>query len=117
MSEKRLAQIEKQIEKIKPQLQDFSVIRPGSLTQQYKNPKEQTGAFYQLSYTHQMKSKTEYVRKQFVPEIRKQIRDYKRFRKLVDKWVLLGIEYSQVVMKLEAKQVNTLRGRRSKIRK
>lgn len=101
MSEKRLAQIEQQIETIKAQLQDFTIMRPGSLTQQYKDPKKKTGGFYQLSYTHQMKSKTEYVRPQFVSEVRAQVREYKRFRKLVDKWVALGIEYSKLSIKLD----------------
>jgi len=82
MSNKRLAQIEKQIQKIKSQLQDIPVMRPGSLTRQYKNRKQKTGAFYQLSYTHKMKSRTEYIRADYLSETRKQIRTYKLFRKL-----------------------------------
>jgi hypothetical protein len=35
-------------------------MRPGSLTKQYKDPKQQTGAYYQLSYTLDMKIRTEY---------------------------------------------------------
>ena len=101
MNKKRLAQIEQQIETIKAQLQDFTIMRPGSLTQQFKNPKEKTGGFYQLSYTHQMKSRTDYVRPQFLSELRAQITEYKKFRKLVDKWVALGIEYSKLSMKLK----------------
>jgi len=58
-------------------------MRPGSLTRQYHNPKDKTGAYYQLSYTHKMKSHTEYVRREYVAEIRKQIFHYKRFKKLV----------------------------------
>lgn len=98
---KRRAQIEREIEKIKSQLEEFQVMRPGSLTTQYKNREKQSGAFYQLSYTHHMKSKTEYIRAEFVKQVRRQIRDYKRFRKLVDQWIALGIEYSQLTMKLE----------------
>ena len=99
MSKKRLRQIEQQIEKIKNQLQAIAVIRPGSLTRQYRDPQKRSGAFHQLSYTHQMKSRTEYVRAPFVAEIRQQIRDYKRFKKLVARWVDLGIEYSRLSMK------------------
>jgi len=99
MGRKRPDQIEREIEKIKRQLQDIRVMRPGSLTRQYRDPQKQTGGFCQLSYTHRMKSKTEYVRPGFVKDIRKQIRDYKRFRRLVERWVALGIEYSRLSMK------------------
>ena len=103
---KRLAQIEREIEKIKFQLQELHVMRPGSLTQQYKNRAEQTGAYYQLSYTHQMKSKTEYVRPEFLKEIRRQVRDYKKFKRLVERWIALGIEYSKLSMKIRIDQEN-----------
>lgn len=99
MNEKRLAQIEQQIEKIKTQIQEFGVIRPGSLTRQYKDPRNQAGAYYQLSYMRQMKSKTEYVRPHCIPEIKRQIRDYKRWRKIIDRWVELSIQHSQIAMK------------------
>ena len=79
-------------------------MRPGSLTKQYRNPKEQTGAFFQISYTYQMKSKTEYVRPAFVKEIRQQIRNYKKFKKLIDKWTALSIQYSQLSMKIKIEQ-------------
>ena len=45
-------------------------MRPGSLTRQYKDPKSQTGAYYQLSYTLDMRSRTEYIRKEWVNDIR-----------------------------------------------
>lgn len=75
-------------------------MRPGSLTKQYKDPKQHTGAYYQLSYTLDMKSRTEYVRKECVGEIRRQIRNYKRFKKLNADWVALSIEHSRLAMKL-----------------
>ena len=112
MSRKRPDQIEREIEKIKGQLQNIQVMRPGSLTRQYRNPQKQTGGFYQLSYTYRMKSKTEYVRPGFVKAIRKQIRDYKRFRGLVERWVALGIEYSRLSMKESGKPSTTPRRKR-----
>jgi hypothetical protein len=62
MADNKLIRIEKQIAGIKKELMEIGEMRPGSLSQQYKNPKDKTGAFYQLSYTYKMKSKTEYVR-------------------------------------------------------
>ena len=73
MSKAKVRQIEKQIETIKEQLQEIGEMRPGSLTQQYKVPKEKIGPYYQLSYMHKMKSRTEYVRPQFVAQIKQQV--------------------------------------------
>ncbi|MEE8382861.1 MAG: DUF6788 family protein [Thermodesulfobacteriota bacterium] len=91
-------QIEKTIEKIKQELQTIQQMRPGSLTRQYHNPKDKTGAYYQLSYTHKMKSRTEYVRSEFVPRIREEISEYKRFRVFVNQWVELAIKLSKMQM-------------------
>lgn len=98
MKNKRLCQLEKRIEEIKRELQTINEMRPGSLTCQYHNPKEKKGAYYQLSYTHKMKSRTDYVRAEFVPHIREQIAEYKRFRMLVDEWVALAIKHAKIQM-------------------
>ena len=103
MNDKTLSQIEKKIEKIKQQLVTIQQMRPGSLTRQYRNPKDKTGAYYQLSYTHKMKSRTEYVRSEFVDPIKEQISEYKRFRELVDQWVELSIEHSKMQIKIALK--------------
>jgi hypothetical protein len=100
MSQKRLNQIDRQIERIKQQLSEIQLVRPGSLTRQYKDPEKKTGGFYQLSYTYKMKSKTEYVRPQHVAELKKQIKTYRKFKTLIEKWVELSIEYSKLKMKL-----------------
>ena len=55
MSKARIRQIETQIERIKEQLQEIAEMRPGSLTRQYRVPKEKIGPYYQLSYMHKMK--------------------------------------------------------------
>lgn len=104
MDNKRKVQIERRIKKIKSSLQEIGAMRPGSLTRQFRNPKEQTREFFQLSYTHQMKSKSEYIRPEFVKSVKGEIDNYKRFRRLVDEWVALGIEYSRLRMKLLSEQ-------------
>ena len=96
MKHKTLTQIEKRVEKIKHELKSIQQMRPGSLTRQYHNPKDKTGAYYQLSYTHKMKSRTEYVRPEYVEQLRKQISQYKRFKELVEKWIELGIQHSKM---------------------
>jgi hypothetical protein len=102
-SAKRLAQIERDIARIKARLRALGVVRPGSLTRQYKDPQARTGAYYQVSYTHRMQSKTTYVRPPFVPEVRHQIRDYHMLKQLIERWVALGIEYSQLSMRLRSR--------------
>ena len=59
MTKKRLAQIDKRIGKIKVKLAAIGEMRPGSLTRQYKDPGSGSGAYYQLSYTLDMKSRTD----------------------------------------------------------
>jgi hypothetical protein len=100
MTDKRLKQIEKQIRKIKEDLLQILEMRPGTLTIQYRNPKDKKGAFYQLSYTYKMKGKSEYVRPQHVAALKQQIKTYKKFKSLIEKWVDLSLEYSKLKIDL-----------------
>lgn len=100
MNGKQLAKIENEIGKLKKQLLRFDIFRPGSLTKQYGNSEEKTGGFYQLSYSHQGKGRTEYVRKEFISRIKKETLAYKKFKRLIDRWIELGIEHSKLETKL-----------------
>src|SRR5258705_5041870 len=72
----------------------------GSYTRQYKDPQHHTGAYWQISYTRQMKSRTEYVHKEYVKEVRRQTVTHKRFKRLVDQWIELSIEHSRLTMRI-----------------
>lgn len=74
MTRKNLKEIEKKIANIKKKLALIAEMRPGSLTKQYKDPKNKKGAYYQLSFTHKMKSKTEYIRPVFLKKITQEIK-------------------------------------------
>ena len=100
MTNKRLDEIRQRIHQIKAELAAIDDMRPGSLTRQYKDPENQSGAYYQLSYTRQMKSRTEYVARDCVREVRREIANYKRFKALSEQWVDLGIEHGRLRMKL-----------------
>ena len=104
MTNKRLAHIERRIEKIKTELAEMGAMRPGSLTRQYKDPESGRGPYYQLSYTLDRKSRTVYIRRECVSDIRRQIRNYKRFKKLSGEWIALSIEHSRLAMKLARSQ-------------
>jgi len=100
MNQNRIQRIERKIDGIKEELKHIGAMRPGSLTRQFKDPRRKTGAYWQISYTRQMKSRTEYVRKEWVTELRRQIASHKRFKQLVDQWVDLSIEHSQLTMRI-----------------
>jgi len=99
MTTEELKQLENGIRKIKNELSELGPMRPGTLSLQYKVPAEKKGPYYQLSYTLKMKSRTQYVRPEWVDEIRGQIEVYKRFKKLIEEWIELSIDYSQTRMK------------------
>jgi len=100
MNQKRMQQIEQRIDRIKRTLLEIGPMRPGSLTRQYKDPQHHAGAYWQISYTRRMKSRTEYVRREWVKELRRQIATNRRFKRLVDQWIDLGIEHSRLTMQI-----------------
>jgi hypothetical protein len=51
-----------------------------------------------------MRSRTEYIRKEWVSKIRRQIKQYKHYKQLNAEWVSLSIEHSKLSMKLERTQ-------------
>ncbi len=98
--EKRIQQIEQKVVRIKDALGKIGPMLPGSLTLQYRDPENGTGAYWQISYTRAMKGRSEYIRREWVTEIRKQIATHKRFRRLIDQWVDLSIEHSKLTMQI-----------------
>ena len=100
MSQQRIRQIEQSIDRIKRMLMEIGPMRPGSLTRQYKDPQHHAGAYWQISHTRRMKSRTEYVRQECVTALRRHIVTHKRFKRLVDQWIDLSIEHSQLTMKI-----------------
>ena len=88
--------LEREIQTIKEQLAELGDMRPGSLSVQTRS---WGGEYYQLSYTHQGKGRTEYVSEEKRKEVEKQIANYKAFRELTKKWVSLGIELCKLKSK------------------
>ena len=99
-------QLEKMIlrvEKIKLELQQIGSMRPGSLNKQFTvcgrpgcrcqdpdKPKRH-GPYFQLSYVHHGKSTTQFIQKQLVPGVSRQLKNYKTFRALTAEWVDLAL--------------------------
>ena len=92
----QLKRTEAQIEGLKQELRVLGTMRPGSITRQYRRPKEKKRPFYQISYTHRMRSRSEYVRPEHLAALRKETANFKRFKKLIDRWVGLSLKASQL---------------------
>jgi hypothetical protein len=105
--ESQARSLEMKILKVKQEIADLGELRPGNLSRQYNvcgnpdcrckaTPPQKHGPYYQISFTWHGKSKTQFVRKEDLPEVRKQLRNYKRLRELVDTWIGLGMELSRL---------------------
>jgi hypothetical protein len=70
------------------------------------------GPFYQLSYSHRGKSTTQFVRPQFLSQVRRQLAAYKRFKTLTEEWVALALELSKA--KLEEARLAASKPKRTR---
>jgi len=91
-----LERTEARIEGLKQEILALGIMRPGSITRQYRLPKEKRRPFYQISYTHRMRSRSEYVRPEHLATLRKETTTFKRFKKLIDRWIGLSLKASQL---------------------
>lgn len=67
-------------------------MRSGSLTRQYRDPKNKKGGYWSLSYTYRMKGKTEFIRPENLARTKKQIVRYKKFKILTAQWIDLSLQ-------------------------
>ena len=101
---KTIKQIENRINKIKQSLLNIGEMRPGSLTRQYPKADKSKQGYYQISYTYKMKSRTEYVKEEFIRQLKHQVITFKKFKKLIQEWIDLSIEHSKLKIKFEKKK-------------
>ena len=105
MDTRRGATLQRQIEKVKRDLAALGDLRPGSLSTQYNvcgspgckckaDPPVKHGPYYQVSYTRKGKSSTKFVKKEDLPEVRKQLKNYERMKLMMEKWIDLAMELS-----------------------
>jgi hypothetical protein len=92
MDDPELLKWQAQLADAKAQLAQLGPMRPGSLSQQYRDPVTQTGGFWQLSYTHNMRSRSRHVRAEELAHIKPLLANFKRFRELVDRCVDLSVK-------------------------
>lgn len=95
------------IKQIKEEIQAIGDMRPGSLTQQTFKRGDYTRPYWQISYTHNQKSKTEYVRENSVKTLQQEIAEYQKFKKLMSEWVDLAINISKEQIKMKNESNST----------
>jgi len=106
--------LEAQIADIKRQLQAHGPMRPGSLSRQYnvcgkprcrcKDPKRprRHGPYYQLNYVYRGKKTSKFIRPQILGQVRIQLANYKKFRRLTDQWIGLALHLAEAQDNLTA---------------
>ena len=104
MSQSKLERLEEAIHGIQREIGKIGALRPGSLSKQARKTKTTYGAYWHLSYTHRGKGHTQYIRDAFVQQVKAEVSNFKRFRKLIDRLITLSIERSQLKMKTDKKQ-------------
>ncbi|MBU4337798.1 MAG: hypothetical protein KJ548_14645 [Actinobacteria bacterium] len=87
------AEIEAEISRIKKSLPRLGRMHPGSLSRQKRSRGEE---YWQLSYSHAGRGHTRYVRPGDVPQVRRELKAYQKFRKLTSRWVALEIELAKL---------------------
>ena len=104
---RKIQQLENKIAKIKADLARLGDLRPGSLSQQHNvcgrpscrckgSPPRRHGPYYQLSYTRNGKSSSRFVKQSELAVVQRQIENYARLRMLVDRWIDLATELSEL---------------------
>lgn len=89
----RQSTIEAEITGIKEALRELGRIHPGSLSKQKRS---RGGEYYQLSYSHDGKGHTTYVRPEDVSDVTRELENYRTFRDLIRKWIQLEIELARL---------------------
>lgn len=90
---RRQREVQEEIDRIKRELVSLGHLHPGSLSMQ----KRARGREYpHLSYSHDGKGHTQYVRKADLAAVREELENYRRMRELVSRWVGLEIELSRI---------------------
>lgn len=118
-------EIDQRIAAIKRELESLGPLRPGSLSRQYNvcgnptcrckaHPSQRHGPYYQLSYTHQNQSSSQFVRTAERADVELQLRNYRRLRALVDEWVGLGIERAKALRDAEKLRRSSLKSAKTR---
>ena len=105
-----IASIEARIRQIQQRLCHLGDFRVGSLSKQFNvcgtptckckaDPPEKHGPYYRLTFTRKGKSRTRSVRMADVDAVKQQVKNYQLFKDLVDEWIGLASQLSELRLK------------------
>jgi len=103
-----IEQIKEEIEAIKQELLAIGPMHPGSISQQYhacgnpscrchdpQEPKKH-GPYNKMTYVHRGRSACRFVKAEHLEELKDRLLHYKRFKKLMDRWIKLSIDMATI---------------------
>jgi len=114
--------LHQRIEKTKSEIAALGDLRPGYLSQQFNvcgnpncrckaDPPQRHGPYYQLGWTRNSKSTSRFVRKPHVSRVRREVKNYERMQALIDRWIELSIQLSDLRLKEGGKSASAKAGR------
>jgi len=112
MTNKKVETFLQKITATKNELMNLGDMRPGSVTKQFHKRGDKKWPYWQISYTQNKRSKTEYLKDEFVEKIKAEVATYKKFKKLVEKLTNLNVELSIErlnILKAQQKNKNLIR--------
>jgi hypothetical protein len=110
----RIQTIERKIARIKKDLLNLGPLHPGSLSRQYnvcgkpgcrcKDPvaPRRHGPYYKVSYVYRGRFSSRFVPREKVKEVRAELVNYKRLRKLTEAWIGLSLNFVKEKRKFAA---------------
>ena len=112
--DKKARSLEQRIEHVKQQLTALGDLRPGTISEQYNvcgnpgcrckaDPPQKHGPYSQLSWTRKRKSKTRFIRSSELASVQAQVENYERLQALVDEWIELSIQLTDLKREPAAK--------------
>jgi hypothetical protein len=90
---KKQQQIEEKIRQTKAAIMELGPTRPGSLSQQAR---ARGDLYYQMSFNHDGKGHTEYVRPEHVIQVKQELRNYRKLKKLLQQWMNWELRLSKL---------------------
>ena len=109
----RIRALDAQIRAIQRELATLGELRPGTLTRQYTvcgspgcrckaRPPQKHGPYYHLSYTRHGRGGTRLIKPADLATVRAAVATYARLKRLVDRWIDLATECSDLTLELRA---------------
>ena len=119
----RLRRLDAQIAAIQRELATLADLRPGTLSRQYTvcsspgcrckaRPPQKHGPYYHLSYTRHGKGGTRLIKPADLPTVRAAVANYARLKRLIDRWIDLATERSDLTLQLRAAAGTSAKRRR-----